>query len=118
MTKGQVKPNARPAPRRRTDTGGALSSAKDDETAFAEVVGLIRAARQRAAQAVNTAVVDLYWYIGQHLHHKIEADGWAKGTVVQLAAYVARGRLSANLASAGSPRRTCGACGSSTKPIR
>ena len=90
MTKDQAKPNARSAVRRGTSTGGALSAAKDDETAFAEVVGLIRAARQRAAQAVNTAVVDLYWHIGQYLHHKIEADGWAKGTVVQLAAYVAR----------------------------
>lgn len=90
MTRGQAKPNARPAARRGTGTGGALSAVKDDETAFAEVVGLIRAARQRAAQAVNTAVVDLYWHIGQYLHHKIEADGWAKGTVVQLAAYVAR----------------------------
>jgi len=90
MTKGQAKPKARPVTRRGTDTGGALSAAKDDETAFAEIVGLIRAARQRAAHAVNTAVVDLYWHIGQYLHHKIEADGWAKGTVVQLAAYVAR----------------------------
>ena len=90
MIKGQAKPKARPAMRRGTDTGDALSAAKDDETAFAEVVGLIRAARQRVAQAVNTAVVDLYWHIGQYLHHKIEADGWAKGTVVQLAAYVAR----------------------------
>lgn len=90
MTKGQAKPKAMPAKRGGTDTGGALSAAKDDETAFAEVVGLIRAARQRAAQAVNTAVVDLYWHIGQYLHHKIEADGWVKGTVVQLAAYVSR----------------------------
>ena len=90
MTKGQAKPKARPVTRRSTDTGGALSAAKGDETAFAEVVALIRAARQRAAQAVNTAVVDLYWHIGQYLYHKIEADGWAKGTVVQLAAYVAR----------------------------
>lgn len=90
MTKGQGKLKARPATRRGTDTGGALSAANDDETAFDEVVGLIRAARQRAAEAVNTAVVDLYWHIGQYLHHKIEADGWAKGTVVQLAAYVAQ----------------------------
>jgi predicted nuclease of restriction endonuclease-like (RecB) superfamily len=60
------------------------------EPAFAEVVGLIRAARQRAAQVVNTEVIDLYWHIGQYLHHKIEADGWAKGTVVQLAAYIAQ----------------------------
>ena len=75
MTKDQVKPKARPVTRRRVDAGGALSAAKDDETAFAEVVGLIRAARQRAAQAINTAVVDLYWHIGQYLHHKFEADG-------------------------------------------
>ena len=57
MTKGQPKPKARSAIRQGTDTGGALSAGRDDETAFAEVVGLIRAARQRAAQAVNTAVV-------------------------------------------------------------
>lgn len=60
------------------------------EAAFGEVVSLIRAARQRAAQVVNTEVIDLYWRIGQYLHHKIEADGWAKGTVVQLAAYIAQ----------------------------
>ncbi len=56
------------------------------ESAFAEVVQLIHAARQRAMQAVNTELIDLYWRIGAYLHHKIEADGWAKGTVVQLAA--------------------------------
>lgn len=60
------------------------------EAAFGEVVSLIRAARQRAAQVVNTEVIDLYWRIGRYLHHKIEADGWAKGTVVQLAAYIAQ----------------------------
>ena len=60
------------------------------EAAFGEVVSLIRAARQRADQAVNTGVIDLYWSIGQYLHHKIEADGWAKGTVVQLAGYIAQ----------------------------
>ena len=60
------------------------------ETAFAEVVTLIQAARQRALQTVNTELIDLYWRIGEYLHLKIEADGWAKGTVVQLAAYIAR----------------------------
>ena len=90
MTNGHTKPKLRQTKRRGADTGGSISAAKDDETAFAEVVGLISAARQRAAQAVNTAVVDLYWHIGQYLHNKIEADGWAKGTVVQLAAYIAR----------------------------
>ena len=60
------------------------------EAAFDEVVNLIRAARQRAAQMVNTEVTDLYWRIGQYLHHKIKAGGWSNGTVVQLAAYVAQ----------------------------
>ena len=58
MTKSQPKPKAKPAMRQGTDTGGALSAAKDDETAFAEMVDLIRAARQRAAQAVT-----LQWWI-------------------------------------------------------
>lgn len=72
---------------------GSRSGAAADlpiETAFGEVVDLIRAARQRAAQVVNTELIDLYWRIGQYLHHKIAADGWAQSTVVQLAAYIAQ----------------------------
>ena len=53
------------------------------------MVSLIRAARGRALQAANTEMVGLYWRLGEYLHHKIEADGWAKGTVVKLAAYIA-----------------------------
>ena len=64
--------------------------AKSPEVAaFAEVVNLIRAARGRALQAVNTEMVDLYWQLGQYVHRKIHADGWAKNTVVRLAAYIA-----------------------------
>lgn len=60
------------------------------DAAFAEVVKLIHASRQQALRAVNTELIDLYWRIGEYLHHKIEADGWAKGTVVQLAGYIAQ----------------------------
>ena len=60
------------------------------ESAFAEVVRLIEQARQRAYQAVNSTMVDLYWQLGEYLHLRIEADGWAKGTVVQLASYIAQ----------------------------
>ena len=60
------------------------------EAAFDEVVSLIRAARQRTTQLINTEVTDLYWSVGRYLHHKIEADGWAKGTVLQLAAHIAQ----------------------------
>ena len=60
------------------------------EGAFDEIVELIRAARQQAVRAVNTELIGLYWRIGDYLHRKIESDGWAKGTVVQLAAYIAQ----------------------------
>lgn len=60
------------------------------EGAFDEIVELIRAARQQAARAVNTQLIDLYWRIGDYLHHKIESDGLAQGTVVHLAAYIAQ----------------------------
>jgi hypothetical protein len=46
-------------------------------TVFAEVAGLIAAARQRALQFVNTALIDLYWQVGEFIRHKIESAGWA-----------------------------------------
>lgn len=58
------------------------------EGAFDEIVELIRGAREQAVRAVNTDLIELYWRIGDYLHRKIESDGWAKGTVVQLAAYI------------------------------
>ena len=60
------------------------------EGAFDEVVELIRRARQQAARVVNTELIELYWRIGDYLHRKIESDGWAKSTVVQLAAHIAQ----------------------------
>jgi len=60
------------------------------EKAFGEVVELIQSARQRVVRAANAEVVELYWRIGQYLHRRVEADGWAKGTVEQLAAYIAQ----------------------------
>lgn len=41
-------------------------------------------------QAVNTELIDLYWQIGKVVHERIQADGWAKGTVEHLAAWIAR----------------------------
>lgn len=67
-----------------------LPGSRPVEVSFAEVVSLIQTARKRAFQAVNTELIALYWRIGEYLHHKIDADGWAKGTVVQLAAYIAK----------------------------
>lgn len=57
---------------------------------FAEVMTLIQAARQRAFQAVNTALIDLYWQIGEHISRKIASAEWGAGVVAQLAAHIAK----------------------------
>ena len=61
-----------------------------DEAAFAEVVQLIAAARERAVRDVNTTLIDLYWKVGEIISRKIEAAEWGDGTVDRLAFYVAR----------------------------
>ena len=87
----KVSADSKPAVSTRRPRAAAVTLAGAPvETAFGEVVDLIHAARLRAAQAVNAELIDLYWRIGQYLHHKIEADGWAQGTVVHLATYIAR----------------------------
>jgi hypothetical protein len=67
-----------------------LTSLPPDEVGFAEVAGLIAAARQRAYQAVNTSLIDLYWQVGEYISRKFEAAEWGTGVVPKLAHYIAR----------------------------
>lgn len=60
------------------------------ETAFAEVVSLIEAARQRAFQSVNSELVSLYWRIGEYISGKLESAAWGDGVVAELARYIQR----------------------------
>ncbi|MBI5605029.1 MAG: DUF1016 domain-containing protein [Deltaproteobacteria bacterium] len=60
------------------------------EAAFAEVVGLIREARARAYQAVNTELVGLYWQVGRYISEKLETAEWGEGVVDQLARHLAQ----------------------------
>jgi predicted nuclease of restriction endonuclease-like (RecB) superfamily len=64
--------------------------AQIDEAGFAEIVGLIATSQQRAFQAVNTALIDLYWQVGKYISRKIEAAEWGDGVVPQLAQYIAK----------------------------
>ena len=59
-------------------------------TGFDEILFLIRSARQRAFQAVNVELIDLYWQVGQTISRKIEAAEWGEGVVDQLAGFLAR----------------------------
>ena len=60
------------------------------ETSFAEVVGLIEQARERAFHAVNTELVGLYWQIGEYISGKLAAAEWGEGVVESLAQHLAR----------------------------
>ncbi|CBL47256.1 Protein of unknown function DUF1016 [gamma proteobacterium HdN1] len=57
---------------------------------FAAIAQLIASARQRAVQAVNTTLIELYWQIGEHISRKIAASEWGDGVVEQLARYLAQ----------------------------
>jgi predicted nuclease of restriction endonuclease-like (RecB) superfamily len=61
----------------------------DHEPEFREVVDLIRNARQRALQAVNTSLVDLYWEVGRYISRKVQKALWGDGVIDQLARYIA-----------------------------
>jgi DUF1016 N-terminal domain len=56
-----------------------LRSTKRDEATFSEVIRLIAASRERAFQAVNTELIDLYWQVGATISRKIKAAEWGDG---------------------------------------
>jgi predicted nuclease of restriction endonuclease-like (RecB) superfamily len=68
---------------------GALVPERDDEDFF-EVIRLIAASREKAYQAVNTALIDLYWQVGSMISGKIKAAEWGDGVVDRLAEFIAR----------------------------
>ena len=51
------------------------------DRSFAEVVDMIRDARCNTYQMVNTALVELYWRVGEYLSRKASEAGWGKGVV-------------------------------------
>ena len=63
---------------------------KDRAGQFAEVVSLIQQTRTHVIRLANTALIDLYWNIGQYISEKIEASDWGDGVVKQLADYIAQ----------------------------
>ena len=45
---------------------------------FAEVLGHIQQTRQRVFAQANTALIDLYWRVGQTSSHKVAQAGWER----------------------------------------
>jgi hypothetical protein len=65
-------------------------------------------------RAANAELIEFFWRIGQYLHQRIEADGWAKATVEQLAAYIAQCEPGRH----GFSTQNVWRIGSSSRPVR
>ncbi len=57
---------------------------------FVEVLRHIQQSRQKIFAQANTALIDLYWQIGQIISHKVRTEAWGKGVVTELAAFIAQ----------------------------
>jgi predicted nuclease of restriction endonuclease-like (RecB) superfamily len=55
---------------------------------FTEILGIIHAGRSKAFEAVNVALIDTYWTIGEQLSTKVADAGWGKGVVTELATWL------------------------------
>jgi predicted nuclease of restriction endonuclease-like (RecB) superfamily len=71
-------------------TSGGTNPVPRSKPEFQEVLALIDRARQRAFQAVNSELIDLYWQVGQYISGKLEAAVWGEGVVAELAACIQR----------------------------
>lgn len=60
------------------------------ETTFHALLGLIQQTRQKVFAQANTALMELYWHIGQTISEKVQREAWGKGVVTELAHYIAQ----------------------------
>jgi predicted nuclease of restriction endonuclease-like (RecB) superfamily len=56
---------------------------------FAEILRIIHTGRAKAFEAVNVSLIDTYWAVGEYLSSKVDDAGWGKGTVQELADWLA-----------------------------
>ncbi|MCX7098336.1 MAG: PDDEXK nuclease domain-containing protein [Methylococcales bacterium] len=66
------------------ETKPALHSQQD----FVDVLRHIQQSRQKIFAQINTALIDLYWQLGQIISHKVSTEAWGKGVVTDLAAFI------------------------------
>ncbi|HCN30036.1 MAG TPA: DUF1016 domain-containing protein [Verrucomicrobiales bacterium] len=80
-----ARKSPRPLPSSKSLTTGETISHE-----FDGVLRLIESARHHAYQAVNVAMIELYWTVGEHISRKIEGAEWGDGVVGDLADFLAR----------------------------
>lgn len=63
---------------------------KNKQKEFSDVLKQIRQSRQKVFTHINTALIDLYWRIGEFISDKVKTQVWGKKVVADLAAYIAK----------------------------
>lgn len=62
----------------------------DNPKDFSDVLQHIQRSRQKIFAQINTALIELYWHIGQIISYKVNSQGWGKKVVTDLAQYIAQ----------------------------
>ncbi|MCC6178179.1 MAG: DUF1016 family protein [Chloroflexi bacterium] len=89
----EATPSRRKVCRTPATSGGRAipkTSVESDDRGFGEVLEMIEVARGRALAEVNSALVDLYWRVGEYISKKIASAAWGDGVVDELARYIQR----------------------------
>jgi predicted nuclease of restriction endonuclease-like (RecB) superfamily len=58
------------------------------QSEFSDVLKQIQESRQKVFAQINTALIDLYWQIGQIISQKVSSEAWGKSVVSELAKYI------------------------------
>ncbi|MDR2374587.1 MAG: PDDEXK nuclease domain-containing protein [Bifidobacteriaceae bacterium] len=73
------------------DVGAGIApGGSGDDERFAELVALIDRARLDAARAVNRALIDLYWRVGERVSAGVADGSWGQSVVERFSAHVQR----------------------------
>lgn len=62
---------------------------KNDHNNFSNIISIIEAAKQRAMQAVNAELINMYWEVGQYLSSLVEDSSFGDKVIDEVAAYIA-----------------------------
>ncbi|HRP68777.1 MAG TPA: PDDEXK nuclease domain-containing protein [Turneriella sp.] len=63
---------------------------QDRKKSFDEILQHIQQARQKVFTQINTALIDLYWFVGKTISQKVQSEAWGKGVVAEFAEYIAQ----------------------------
>jgi predicted nuclease of restriction endonuclease-like (RecB) superfamily len=58
------------------------------QSEFSDVLKQIQESRQKVFAHINTALIHLYWQIGQIISQKVSSESWGKSVVSELANYI------------------------------